>query len=149
VELLLFYKSAINDLEILMCYSEQAESAIQIYIPQRQFMNFICRLVCSLLRVFVAGWKCADVSEEYLVYIIRGLIKRVAGFSETSNSLDGIASDKAVVLIIIALQTTNLEFVSYQCSVSTSQREGSEIYFQDSLSHIDFPVSEASHIISS
>jgi hypothetical protein len=115
------------------------------YTPQRRLVNFICRLVCSLLRIFVARWNCADVSEESLVYIIRVLIKRTAGFSVTSNSLHGIASDKAIVLIIIAVQTTNLEFVSYRCCVSTPQHEGSEIYFQDSLSRIDFPHSEASH----
>jgi hypothetical protein len=91
-------------------------------------MNFICRPFFSLLRVFVARWNCADVSKESLVYVIWGLIKRAAGFSETSNSLHGIESDKAIVLVIIALQTTNLEFVSYRCSVSTPQREGSEIY---------------------
>ena len=81
-------------------------------------MNFICRLVSSLVRVFVARWNCVDFSEESLVYIMRGLIKRAAGFSEISNSLHGIASDKTIVLIIIALTTTNLEFVSYRCCVT-------------------------------
>jgi hypothetical protein len=45
------------------------------------------------------------------------MIKKAAGLSETANSLHRIASDKAVVLIVIALQTTNLEFVDYRCSV--------------------------------
>jgi len=110
-------------------------------------MNFICRPVCSLLRVFVARCNCTDVSDESLVYVIRGLIKRAAGFSETFNSLHGIESDKAMVLITIALQITNLEFVSYR--LVTPQREGSEVYFQDSLSHTDFPDSEAPRVISS
>jgi hypothetical protein len=121
-------------------------------------MNFICRPVCSLQRVFVARCNCTDVSDESLVYVIRGLIKRAAGFSETFNSLHGIESDKAMVLITIALQITNLEFVSYRLvtplefvsyRLVTPQREGSEVYFQDSLSHTDFPDSEAPHVISS
>ena len=45
------------------------------------------------------------------------MIKKAAGLSETANGLHRIASDKAVVLIVIALQTTNLEFVDYRCSV--------------------------------